>query len=126
MIVTVLKTTFPKSKPRIITYRDYSKFIENDLQRDLSKKMERKEIHKYDPFEHAFLDAINTHAPHKKKVVRENQKPYVTKKLRKAIMKRSFLENKFYRFPTAENCGAFKKQKIIVTDFIKKKKQLLF
>ena len=111
MIVTVLKTTFPKAKPKIISYRDYSKFVESDFRRDLRDNIRDIVVKDYDSFERTFLNALNTHAPCKKKTVRANQKSYVTKQLRKAIMNRSYLEHKFYRYQTADNCRAFKKQK---------------
>ena len=111
MIVTVLKTTFPKAKPKIVTYRDYSKFVDKDFHKDLGRKVKSLEVGNYDLLEKSFLNVFNNHAPYKKKVVRANQKPYVTKRLRKAIMKRSSLEHKFYKCQTEENYQAYKKQK---------------
>ena len=35
MIITVLKTTFPKAKSKVIFYKDYSKFVDNDFRNDL-------------------------------------------------------------------------------------------
>ena len=87
MIITVLKTTFPKAKPKVVLYRDYSKFVENHFRIDLKEKLrEIREIN-YSSFENIFLSVLNKHTPYKKKVVRANQKPYLTKQLRKAIMK---------------------------------------
>ena len=40
---------------------------------------------------------MNTHAPIKKKLLRVNHVPYMTKALLKAIMKRSKLENKYVK-----------------------------
>ena len=53
------------------------------------------------------------HAPAKKKVVRANDKPYMTKALRHAIMRRSALKTRFFKDKNDENLKAFKKQKII-------------
>ena len=62
----------------------------------------------YSSFEKTFLDVLNTHAPYKKKVVTANQKSYVTKQLRKAIMNgSSYLEHKFYSSQTAENSRVY-------------------
>ena len=102
MIVTVLKTTFPKAKSNIIAYRDFSKFSENDFQNDLKRILRSKQIKDYDSFEKIFLNSLNIHAPCKKKVIRANQKPYVTKQLRKAIMHRSYLENKLMKHRTED------------------------
>ena len=111
MIVTILKTTFPKVKPKVIQYRDYSKFNENNFRRDLKNKMRAKSIRNFQSFDLIFEEVLNALAPCKKKVVRANHKPYVTKNMRKAIMKRSFLENKFHNCQTVENSRAYKKQK---------------
>ena len=86
----------------------------------------------YDDFEKEYLEVLDKHAPIKKKTVRANQVPYMSKTLRKAIMRRSNLENKYLRSRNPENKEAYKKQKnycsrlyknkrIIVVDFIKTK-----
>ena len=99
MIVTVLKTMFPKIKPKLLLYRKYSNFVEGDFQSELKGKLQN--ISKdYESFEQAFLATLNIHATYKKKLIRANHKPYVTKQLRKAIMMRSNLENKFYKTST--------------------------
>ena len=66
---------------------------------------------KYNSFDDAFLSVFNNYAPYKKKVIRANHKPYVTKQLRKGIMRRSYLKNKFHKTRSAENGRAYKKQK---------------
>ena len=111
MIITVLKTTFPKSKPKVLLYRDYSKFENENFRKDLKAKLQNPIVKDYESFEKAYLNVLNTHAPFKKKMIRANNKPYVTKQLRKAIMRRSYLENKFYKNRSAENSQAYKKQK---------------
>ena len=40
---------------------------------------------------------LNKHAPIKKKTVRANHATYMTKALRKAVMKRSELESKYFK-----------------------------
>ena len=35
MVITVLKTTFPKAKPTVLSYMDFSKFGEDDFHRDM-------------------------------------------------------------------------------------------
>ena len=46
IVVTVLKSTFPKSPPKIVTYRSYKNFS-NDLLRDDFKNLFAKQA-KYD------------------------------------------------------------------------------
>jgi exonuclease III len=88
MAVTVLKTTFPKAPPKVITYRDYKNFILEDFRKELRAKIRETTDLNYNLFETNFLDVLERHAPTKKKTVRQNNKPYMTKTLRKAIMRR--------------------------------------
>ena len=66
-------------------------------------------IDKYETFEKEFLKVLNKHAPLKKKFIRANHVPYMTKNLCKAIMKRSQLENKYVSNSTVENRNKYKK-----------------
>ena len=65
----------------------------------------------YGNFEEIFLNCLNRHALLKKRVVRANEVPYMTKALRKAIATRSRLENRYYRNKTERSKTAYKKQK---------------
>ena len=49
MTVTVMRTTFPKSEPHVIRYRDRSKFNNSDFCKDLEKELE-KHPPEYDKF----------------------------------------------------------------------------
>ena len=51
------------------------------------------------------------HASLKKKTLRDNQAPFLTKELRKEIYTRSKSNNKYNRNPTEENKVIYKKQK---------------
>ena len=46
---------------------------------------------------------LNKHAPLKKKLLRANHAPYITKTLRKAIIRRSQLETKYLKTKTQTN-----------------------
>ena len=95
MVVTVTKTKFPKTQPKIVYYRDYKNFdlyaFRTDLRTQLSKINEKDYFH----FEVTFLEVLERHAPMKKKTLRANDKPYMTKALRKAIMRMSSLKSKY-------------------------------
>ena len=80
MVVTVLKTTFPKAPPKIIHFRDYKHFNIHVFRGEL--KLGLCNISNYAEFEEIFLKILNKHAPSKRKVVRANDKPYMTKTLR--------------------------------------------
>ena len=79
MIITVLKTTFPKAKPKVLTYRDYSKFVKEYFKEKLSANILASDVKDYETLENIFGGIYNNLVPCKKKVVRANQKPYVTK-----------------------------------------------
>ena len=57
-----------------------------------------------------FVEAIDKHAPLKKKFVRGNQAPFVNREFQKAIYTRTRLKNKYWRDPSRENELAYKKQ----------------
>ena len=120
MVVTVMKTTFPKAKPKMIYYRDYKKFNLIEFRRDLRNELSKAIVLGYAHFEHIFLTVLEKHAPIKQRVVRANDKPYMTKVLRKAIMRRSFLKNKYHKLRTDEANKAFKKQKNYTNRLLKK------
>ena len=62
------------------------------------------------------------HAPLKKKLLRANHSQYVTKALRKAIMRRSKLEKIYFKKQTNESLKAYKKQKNYCSKLYKKNK----
>ncbi len=110
MIITVMRTTFPKTGPKVVKYRDYSKYNSIDFGMDLERRL-RNKPNTYDTFERIFLETLDFHAPQKSKVLRANHKPYVTKDMRKAIMLRSQLQNLWYTYKLPEYHIALKRQK---------------
>ena len=54
MILTVLKTSFPKSAPKKIVYRNYKNFNSNSFKSDLNKQLKYTEA--YESFENVFLN----------------------------------------------------------------------
>ena len=126
MVLTVLKTTFRKNKPREIIYRDYSKFDKESFKKELKESLDEKKTGEYKVFEETFLQLLFLHAPTKKKVIRANNMPYMTKTLRKAIMRRSALKNKFYKIKTFEYQNAFRKQRNFCNRLYKREKRKYF
>ena len=61
------------------------------------------------------------HAPIKSKLLRANHVPYMTKTLRKAIMKRSELEKIYVKNKTNENLNLIKSKEITAVNYIKKR-----
>ena len=122
MIITVLKSSFIKLKAREIYYRDYKNFSSNPFREDLTLSLDR--INKgFDSFEYTFMKTCNRHAPMKKKFVRANEVPYMTKALRKAIMKRSELESKYLKNKSYQNMKIYQKIKNFAANYIRRKEK---
>ena len=109
MAVSILKRPFHRSAPKELVYRDYKNFDRVVFKRELEDKL-NQQINEYKHFEQIFLEIQNIHAPIKKKLLRANHVPYMTKALRKAILKRSELESKYVKNKTSENLKSYKKQ----------------
>ena len=108
MIITVLKTTFKKARPKEIVYRSYKNFDNYVFRKDLRHSL--AECGNYNEFERCFLEVLNAHAPIKKMLVRANEVPFMTKALRKAIANRSRLENQYFKNKSKESLRVYKKQ----------------
>ena len=107
-------------------YRDYKNFDLYNFRADLREQLSRNSEKDYMHFELIFLKVLEQHAPMKKKVLRANNKPYMTKNLRKAIMRRSTLKTKYMKNKTDENLKAFKKQKNFTNRLAKKERTKYF
>ena len=119
MIITVLKSLFIKLKARETYYRDYKNFSFNSFREDLTLSLDRMNKG-FDSFEDTFMKTFNRHAPMKKKFVSANEVPYMTKALKKAIMKRSELESKYLKNKSYQNMKIYKKQKTFSSKLYKK------
>ena len=78
LVLSVFKTTFCKSKPKEITYRNFKNFEEESFNQELRNNLVNNNVKSYKFFEKVFLDALNKYAPLKKKSVRPNHAPYIT------------------------------------------------
>ena len=67
-----------------------------------------------------FLKVLDKHAPVKKKVVRANHAKYISKPLRKAIMKRSYLKKFILKNGQLSRWKDIRNKKTIAVDCIKK------
>ena len=108
MTVTVLKTTFPKAEPKVITYR--TPYDPKELEKILKENLENMGEKTYECFEGKVMVSYNSVSREKRRTIRANDKPWVTKELRKEIMYRSQLENKKFNYGREEDFIAFKQQ----------------
>jgi hypothetical protein len=123
MTVSVMKTSIEKLMPKIVKYRDY-KLYNNEIFRD---KLVNKLAKEYNCSFFTFIDiayqALNELAPSKQRFVRGNQSPFINKECSKAIMTRSRLRNKFWKYNTPENRKAYSKQRNYCVSLLRKTKR---
>ena len=73
-----------------------------------------------------FLRILNPHAPLKSKLLHANHASYISKPLRKAIMKRSYLENLYFKKRKEHSLRNYKKQKNYCSRLYKKERKNFF
>ena len=105
-----MKISFKKHSPLERHYRDYKFFDWTKFKNNLNEKLSEG-ISNNESFETTFIEVLNKHAPLKKKLFRANHAPYITKTLRKAIMRRSQLETKYLKTKTQTDLKLYKKHK---------------
>ena len=95
LTATEFKMGFQKLKPQVITYRNYKNFNNDRFQADIKTGgFDTKDINS---FKETILSVFSKYAPIKKKYIRANEAPFMTKNLHKEIMKRSRLRNKYLK-----------------------------
>ena len=68
MVLTSMKTTFPKAAPKIMTFRDMKKRYGTSFKADLRSSLENIDLSNFQSFEDIFEKVLDRHAPEKKKV----------------------------------------------------------
>ena len=109
MTTTVLKTEFVKADPILVNYRDYKNYNSTSFGHDLRSKLNNEACNKdYHKFQTILCEVLEKHAPIKKKFIRANNSPFMTKQLRKLIMNRSRCKNPFFLNKTVENWNKYR------------------
>ena len=126
LISTVAKSGSFKGRPRQKICRSYRSFTIETFKKTLSNKLSRLESNSYSEFENAFLTVLNKEAPLKTKFLRHNNNPFMTKGLRKAIIKRSQLKNRYSKHRNYENRFLYKKQRNFYVNLLRKTKRNYF
>ena len=106
-----MKTRFSKSKPKGNIYRNFEKPNKEEFNQELRGRLSTELVDNNSSFEKVFIEVLNKHATIKKKVIRANHAPYVTKALRKAVMKRFQLEKIYFKERSQESFKMYKKEK---------------
>ena len=91
LIYTMLKSTYTKLEPKVLSRRCFKNFSEQSFLQDLKQGLSN--TGNFSDFNNEFKNTLNDHAPIKTLKVLGNSKPHVNKILRKEIMERSNLKN---------------------------------
>ena len=124
LTITVLKTSYRKMPPKVVLYRDKKTFSPAFFHQELSLI----DLHgtTNDQFISAITDILANHLPLKKRYIRSNDCPFITKSLRKEHMKRTKLRNKYLKNRTDASASAYKKQRNKCVSLLKKAKKSYF
>ena len=130
MTLTVMKVFYKKQKPNIVTYRNYKHFSNEAFMLDVKNSIiqmtsENTDL-EFDRLKTALDEAIQRHAPIKKRYVRANQAPFINKKINKEIMKRSRLRNKFLNTKKDIDRKAYNKQRNLCVSLVRSEKKNFF
>ena len=79
-----------------------------------------------DKFYEICHSVLNDHAPRKKKYIRGNNKPFMTKAFSRVVMQRTRLRNKFLKNPSEENKLRYNKQRNFCVSLLRKEKKEYF
>ena len=126
LTTSIMKMPFIKGNPKVNFYRNYKNFEKEKFEEELFSKLNNESDLDYDKFEEIFIKVLDYHAPVKKKILRSNENPFMTKSLRKAIMKRSQLKNKFIKKRNKTNWQKYKNQRNFCSNLLKQTKRNYF
>ena len=114
MTLTIMRKTFKNQRPRIINYRSFKHFSNEEFRKSLIDNLSNQIYVNNDDGLNRFckisIDTLNRFAPIKNKFVRANQMLFITKGLSRETMKRSRLKNNFLRKKTEETRKLYIKQ----------------
>ena len=119
IIFTVLKGGFVKKGPKTVYHRDFSKYDNKAFKGDLKEYFSKIDRSKFDygAFDKIVDSVLKDNVPLTKKTVRANDSPFMTKSLRRAIMTRSRLRNRYNKLRSDENWKAFKNNAISALNY---------
>ena len=104
----------------------YKRFNRNYFLYDLEYSLKECKTNEYKEYEAAFASVLDRHAPLKTKILRGNNRPHVSKYLRKEIMKRSRLKNIATRSQNPDDWSNYRAQRNLVVNINRKAKKTLF
>ena len=124
LISTTFKASSCKLPPIKKTFRNFKKFHSQEFLYDLDNHVIN--FSDFDKFHKSIISILDKHAPYKTITLRGNDKPYITKEIRKQIWKRSRLKNRAHKSKDSLDVINFKKQRNYVLNLIKNAKKTYF
>ena len=126
LIYTILKSRFTKLPPKTIRYRDYSKYSDDQFLTELSFNLAKESPDSIESFTELFDKTLDKHAPFKTVIIRGNNKPHMSKTLRKAIMLRTRLKNRSVKTRNEADFQRCRLQRNLVVKLNKRAKREYF
>ena len=123
LIATVLKTTYERFPPKLLTYRSYEHSWNDSLKNKFEAEAYAIQSGDIGSLRTAIIKSLNAVAPFKKRIVRGNSKLHLTSLIRKEIMTRSRFKNKANKSDKEEDLKAYQKQRNLVLKLNKKAKK---
>ena len=127
MTITVIKMYFQKLQLKVVNYRDYKHFQNENFRKDLLFELPKLNIRNNDDGFNGFIETcmetVNQHAPCKQKHIRRNPLPFINKTLSKEIMTCRRLRNRFLKNITEENKRKYTKQRNYCVSLLRKVKR---
>ena len=120
LLLTVLKTSSFENNTRQITCRDYKMFDSLKFNNELKNFFPKENIDNCTKLNEKFLEVFDKSLPLKRKLLKTNHVPYVSKSLRKTIMRRSDLEKAYFENYSQKSLKGLKKQKKLCSRLYKK------
>lgn len=120
LIGGVLKQHAPIPPKKTICYRklndiDYEKVNQELLLMDLENLIVDNANESFNNLHQTLLDMLDRHAPKKRKIIRKNDFHCMSKKLKKAILVRNQMRNKFFKYRTDHYLAQYRKHRNAVT-----------
>ena len=126
IVLTIFRSQLVKGNVKANLYRDYNSFDIKLLKEDLDKNPKSNNTDNLSDFQNTFTTVLHKHAPIKKKILKFNNNPDMSKALRKAIMHRSKLKNIYNKNRTDVNWASFKKQRNFCVTLLRRTKKEYF
>ena len=116
---------FQKCKPHVITYRNNKNYDNNVFRSKIQSFYSLNETD-LGLLKESVFGIFNKYAPIRKKYLRADEAPFITKELYNVIMRRSRYRNKFLKDKSRTGRENYKIQRNLCKELLRKNKKLYF